>query len=67
MMPGALQTIHERGPDIPSDIAVVGFDDMAWATSPARRLRFTEVRDRPGYRLPVPGASSRLAFFMQSA
>ncbi len=30
---GALQAIHERGLRIPSDMAVVGFDDMPWATS----------------------------------
>jgi len=30
---GALQAIHERGLEIPSDIAVVGFDDMPWAVS----------------------------------
>ena len=30
---GALQAIHERGREIPEDIALVGFDDMPWATS----------------------------------
>ena len=30
---GALQAIHERGLQIPSDIAVVGFDDLPWAKS----------------------------------
>jgi LacI family transcriptional regulator len=30
---GALQAIHERGMDIPNDIALVGFDDMPWSTS----------------------------------
>jgi LacI family transcriptional regulator/LacI family repressor for deo operon, udp, cdd, tsx, nupC, and nupG len=29
---GVLQAIHERGLQIPRDIAVVGFDDMIWAT-----------------------------------
>ena len=30
---GALQAIHERNMKIPDQIAVVGFDDMPWATS----------------------------------
>ncbi len=30
---GALQTIHERRLKIPDQIAVIGFDDMPWATS----------------------------------
>ncbi len=30
---GALQAIHETGLAIPSDLALVGFDDMAWAAS----------------------------------
>lgn len=30
---GALQAIHERGLAIPEDVAIVGFDDMPWATS----------------------------------
>jgi DNA-binding LacI/PurR family transcriptional regulator len=30
---GALQAIHERGICIPDEIAIVGFDDMPWATS----------------------------------
>jgi LacI family transcriptional regulator len=30
---GALQAIHERRLRIPEDIAVVGFDDMPWATA----------------------------------
>jgi LacI family transcriptional regulator len=30
---GALQALHERGLRIPSDTAVVGFDDMPWATA----------------------------------
>jgi DNA-binding LacI/PurR family transcriptional regulator len=51
---GALQAIHERGLDIPSRVAVVGFDDMTWATSlrppltavaqPAREVGTTAVR-----------------------
>jgi DNA-binding LacI/PurR family transcriptional regulator len=30
---GALQAIHEHGLQIPDEIAVLGFDDMPWATS----------------------------------
>jgi LacI family transcriptional regulator len=30
---GAMQAIHERHLSIPREIAVVGFDDMSWATS----------------------------------
>ena len=30
---GALQAIHEQGVRIPEEMAVVGFDDMPWATS----------------------------------
>jgi DNA-binding LacI/PurR family transcriptional regulator len=30
---GALQAIHEHGLRIPEEIAVLGFDDMPWATS----------------------------------
>jgi LacI family transcriptional regulator len=30
---GALQAIHERGFEIPGQIAIVGFDDMPWAVS----------------------------------
>jgi LacI family transcriptional regulator len=30
---GALQAIHERGVAIPEEVAIVGFDDMPWATS----------------------------------
>jgi DNA-binding LacI/PurR family transcriptional regulator len=30
---GALQAIHERGLRIPGQIAVVGYDDLPWATS----------------------------------
>ena len=30
---GALEAIHDAGCDIPADIAIVGFDDMPWATS----------------------------------
>jgi DNA-binding LacI/PurR family transcriptional regulator len=51
---GALQAIHEHELDIPSAIAVVGFDDMPWATSlrppltvvaqPARELGVTAAK-----------------------
>jgi DNA-binding LacI/PurR family transcriptional regulator len=51
---GALQAIHERGLTIPRQIAVVGFDDLAWATSleppltavaqPARDVGVTAAR-----------------------
>ena len=30
---GALQMIHERGLNIPDQISLIGFDDMAWASS----------------------------------
>lgn len=30
---GALQAIHERGVEIPKEMAIVGFDDMPWAIS----------------------------------
>lgn len=30
---GALQAIHEKGVRIPDQVAVIGFDDMPWATS----------------------------------
>jgi len=30
---GALETIHERGLNIPQDISIVGFDDMYWSNS----------------------------------
>lgn len=30
---GALETIHKRGLHIPSDIAIIGFDDMYWSIS----------------------------------
>ena len=35
---GALNAIHGLGLQIPGDIAVVGFDDMPWATSLAPPL-----------------------------
>jgi DNA-binding LacI/PurR family transcriptional regulator len=51
---GALQAIHERGWKIPEQIAVVGFDDLAWAASlqppltavaqPARDVGVTAAR-----------------------
>ncbi len=30
---GALQYIHEHGYEVPCDIAIIGFDDMAWAAA----------------------------------
>jgi LacI family transcriptional regulator/LacI family repressor for deo operon, udp, cdd, tsx, nupC, and nupG len=30
---GALEAIHSSGTKVPDDIALVGFDDMPWATS----------------------------------
>lgn len=30
---GALRALHESGRDIPEDVALIGFDDMPWATS----------------------------------
>jgi DNA-binding LacI/PurR family transcriptional regulator len=51
---GALQAIHERGLTIPRQIAVVGYDDLPWATSlqvpltvvaqPARDVGVTAAR-----------------------
>jgi DNA-binding LacI/PurR family transcriptional regulator len=51
---GALQAIHERGLRIPKQIAVVGYDDLPWATSlqppltavaqPARDVGVTAAR-----------------------
>jgi DNA-binding LacI/PurR family transcriptional regulator len=52
---GALQTIHERGLDIPGQIAIVGFDDMPWAAS--LRPPLTAVA-QPAYE--VGAAAARL-------
>jgi len=30
---GALRALHETGRDVPGDVALIGFDDMPWATS----------------------------------
>lgn len=48
MTMGALQALAEDGVDIPSDIAVVGFDDLSWAT--ALRPPLTAVR-QPTYEI----------------
>jgi LacI family transcriptional regulator/LacI family repressor for deo operon, udp, cdd, tsx, nupC, and nupG len=45
---GALETIHRRGLRIPEEIAIVGFDDMYWATSLNPPL--TAV-SQPGYEI----------------
>jgi DNA-binding LacI/PurR family transcriptional regulator len=45
---GALETIHGRALRIPEDVAVVGFDDMYWATSLNPPL--TAV-SQPGYEI----------------
>ena len=50
---GALQAIHERSLAIPQDIAIVGFDDMSWATSLQPPL--TAVA-QPTYELGVTAA-----------
>lgn len=44
---GALQFIHEHGYEIPSDIAMIGFDDMAWASAlrPALTVVVQPVND----------------------
>lgn len=48
MTMGALQALAEEGVDIPSEIAVVGFDDISWAT--ALRPPLTAVR-QPTYEI----------------
>jgi DNA-binding LacI/PurR family transcriptional regulator len=45
---GALEAIHRRGLRIPEDVAIVGFDDMNWATSLNPPL--TTV-SQPGYEM----------------
>jgi LacI family transcriptional regulator len=50
---GALQRIHERGLNIPGDIAVVGFDDLPWATSLQPPLT---VVAQPGFEVGVTAA-----------
>jgi DNA-binding LacI/PurR family transcriptional regulator len=55
---GALQALHERGLQIPSDVAIVGFDDMAWATSLQPPL--TAVA-QPTYKLGTTAARLLLA------
>lgn len=55
---GALQEIHERSLRIPDDIAVVGFDDMPWAT--ALQPPLTAVA-QPTYELGATAAQLLLA------
>jgi DNA-binding LacI/PurR family transcriptional regulator len=58
MVLGAIRAIHERGMRIPSDIAVVGFDDMPWAMSLQPPL--TTVA-QPTYELGATAARMLLA------
>jgi DNA-binding LacI/PurR family transcriptional regulator len=55
---GALQALHERDLQIPSDVAIVGFDDMSWATSLQPPL--TAVA-QPTYKLGTTAAHLLLA------
>ena len=55
---GALNAIHERGLDIPGDIAIIGFDDMPWATSLRPSLT---VVSQPTYELGRIAAELLLA------
>lgn len=55
---GALQALHERDLQIPSDVAIVGFDDMSWATSLQPPL--TAVA-QPTYQLGTTAAHLLLA------
>jgi DNA-binding LacI/PurR family transcriptional regulator len=55
---GALQALHESGLQIPSDVAIVGFDDMSWATSLQPPL--TAVA-QPTYQLGTTAAHLLLA------
>jgi DNA-binding LacI/PurR family transcriptional regulator len=50
---GALQAIHERNLVIPDQIAIVGFDDMSWATSLQPPLT---VVSQPTYELGIAAA-----------
>lgn len=55
---GALHALHEHGLQIPSDVAIVGFDDMSWATSLQPSL--TAVA-QPTYELGAAAARLLLA------
>lgn len=64
---GALEAIHRRGLNIPGEVAVVGFDDMLWASSlnpplSAVRQPAREIGRRAGelliQRLRDPGRSN---------
>jgi LacI family transcriptional regulator len=55
---GALQMIHERGLHIPQEIALIGFDDMPWASSLRPALT---VIAQPVYEMGVLAAQLLLA------
>lgn len=55
---GALNAIHEKGLNIPQDVAVVGFDDMPWA--PSLNPPLTTVA-QPAYELGRVAAEMLLA------
>ena len=50
---GALQMVHERGLNIPDQISLIGFDDMAWA--PSLRPPLTVVA-QPAYEMGMAAA-----------
>ncbi len=62
---GALQAIHERSLAIPDGIAVVGFDDMVWASSLQPAL--TVVAQPTSKWAALPPSSSSIASPSQTA